>query len=81
MYSSAICPFCIAAERFLKIKGVTEIEKIMIDADPEQRAQMLHLTERRTVPQIFIGERHIGGYEDIVALDRKGELMNLLIPA
>ncbi len=78
MYSTAVCPFCVMAERLLRSKGVTEIEKIRIDLDPSARADMMAKTGRRTVPQIYIGERHVGGYDDLAALDRHGELAALL---
>ena len=78
MYSTAVCPYCQRAEMLLKSKGVTEIEKIRIDLDPAQRDLMMQKTGRRTVPQIFIGDRHVGGFDDLVALDRDGGLMPLL---
>ena len=78
MYSTAYCPFCVRAERLLNTKGVTEIDKIRVDLDPARRAEMMQKTGRRTVPQIYIGERHVGGYEDLVALDRAGRLAPLL---
>lgn len=80
MYSTAVCPFCIMAERLLRSKGVTEIEKVRIDLDPTARADMMQKTGRRTVPQIYIGERHVGGYDDLAALDRAGGLVPLLSP-
>jgi len=78
MYSTGYCPYCSRAEMLLKQRGVTEIEKIMIDEDPAQRALMMERTGRRTVPQIYIGETHVGGYDDLSALDRAGKLMPLL---
>jgi glutaredoxin 3 len=78
MYSTAVCPYCIQAERLLKAKGVNEIEKIRIDLDPAQRTLMVEKTGRRTVPQIYIGETHVGGFDDLSALDREGKLMPLL---
>jgi glutaredoxin 3 len=78
MYSTASCPFCILAERLLRARGVADIAKIRIDLDPERRGEMVERTGRRTVPQIYIGERHIGGYDDLVVLDRAGELLPLL---
>jgi glutaredoxin 3 len=78
MYSTAVCPFCVMAERLLRSKGVTAIEKIRIDLDPAARQDMMSKTGRRTVPQIYIGERHVGGYDDLAALDRGGELVPLL---
>jgi glutaredoxin 3 len=78
MYSTAVCPFCVMAERLLRSKGVTEIEKVRIDLDPAARQDMMTKTGRRTVPQIYIGDRHIGGYDDLAALDRQGGLVPLL---
>jgi glutaredoxin 3 len=78
MYATGYCPYCTNAERFLKAKGVENIEKVRIDVDPLRRREMMERTGRRTVPQIYIGERHIGGYDDLVALDREGELDPLL---
>jgi len=78
MYSTGYCPYCSRAEMLLKQRGVTEIEKIMIDEDPAQRALMMERTGRRTVPQIYIGETHVGGYDDLSALDRAGKLVPLL---
>ena len=78
MYTSAVCPYCINAERLLKNKGVTEIEKIRVDLQPELRAEMMEKTGRRTVPQIFIGEQHVGGFDDLHALDVPGGLDPLL---
>jgi glutaredoxin 3 len=78
MYSSTVCPYCINAERLLKSKGVTEIEKINVDAAPELRQQMMEKTGRRTVPQIYIDDRHIGGFDDLRALDLAGGLDPLL---
>jgi glutaredoxin 3 len=78
MYTSAVCPYCINAERLLKNKGITDIEKIRIDLQPELRAEMMEKTGRRTVPQIYIGERHVGGFDDLRALDLAGELDKLL---
>ncbi|MDR2244492.1 MAG: glutaredoxin 3 [Burkholderiales bacterium] len=78
MYSSAICPYCQRAEMLLKNKGVTEITKIRIDETPENRDEMIAKTGRRTVPQIFIGDTHVGGFDDLAALDRAGGLEPLL---
>lgn len=78
MYSTGVCPYCQRAEMLLKSKGVTEIEKIRIDLDPAQRDLMMQKTGRRTVPQIYIGDRHIGGFDDLAALDREGGLAPLL---
>jgi glutaredoxin 3 len=81
MYSSGVCPYCTMAERLLKAKGVAEIEKIRIDLDPQQRALMMERTGRRTVPQIYIGDTHVGGFDDLSALDRDGKLDPLLLGA
>jgi glutaredoxin 3 len=78
MYTTATCPYCIQAERFLRAKGVAEIAKVRVDLEPARRIEMMVKTGRRTVPQIYIGHTHIGGYEDLVALDRAGELDPLL---
>jgi glutaredoxin 3 len=78
MYTTAVCPYCIRAKQLLQSKGVTQIEEIRIDTDPEQRAHMMEITGRRTVPQIFIGDTHVGGCDDLVALDAKGGLQPLL---
>lgn len=78
MYSTQVCPYCQMAERLLRSKGVTELEKILIDKDPLQRAEMMEKTGRRTVPQIYIGDTHVGGYDDLTALDRAGGLDPLL---
>ena len=78
MYSTGVCPYCNMAERLLKAKGIDEIEKIRIDLDPEQRTLMMEKTGRRTVPQIYIGDTHVGGFDDLSALDREGKLDPLL---
>jgi glutaredoxin 3 len=78
MYTTATCPFCIQAERFLKAKGAPAIDFIRVDLDPSLRRTMMERTGRRTVPQIYIDDFHVGGYEDLVALDRKGGLVPLL---
>jgi glutaredoxin 3 len=78
MYSTAVCPYCIRAEHLLKSRGVHEIEKVRIDLNPTERDIMMEKTGRRTVPQIYIGERHVGGYDDLAALDHAGELAALL---
>ena len=78
MYTTGSCPYCSRAESLLTSKGVEEIEKIRIDLEPEQRAEMMEKTGRRTVPQIYIGETHVGGFDDLALLDRKGELVALL---
>jgi len=78
MYTTATCPYCINAERLLLSKGVKEINKIRVDLEPEQRVEMMQKTGRRTVPQIYIDSRHIGGFEDLRALDMAGGLTPLL---
>ena len=78
MYSTAVCPYCVAAEKLLRSKGVAEIDKIRIDLDPEQRAAMMEKTGRRTVPQIYINETHVGGFDDLAALEHAGKLAALL---
>jgi len=78
MYSTAVCPYCIRAEKLLAAKGVAGIEKVRVDLDPARREEMMEKSGRRTVPQIWIGERHVGGYEDLAALDHAGELDALL---
>ncbi len=78
MYCTAVCPYCVRAEQLLKGKGVTEIEKIRVDLNPEERDAMMTRTGRRTVPQIYIGETHVGGFDDLAALDRAGNLDPLL---
>lgn len=78
MYCTEVCPYCVRAEQLLNARGVEAIEKIRVDLQPELRVAMTEKTGRRTVPQIFIGERHVGGYDDLAALDRAGELKTLL---
>lgn len=78
MYTTATCPYCVNAERLLISKGVKEINKVRIDLQPEKRDEMMQKTGRRTVPQIYIDERHIGGFDDLRALDMAGELDPLL---
>ncbi len=78
MYSTAVCPYCVRAEQLLRRKGVADIEKIRIDLDADRREEMIARTGRRTVPQIFIGTTHVGGCDDLYALDRAGELDALL---
>jgi len=78
MYSTGMCPFCVMAERLLVSKGVTGIEKIRVDLDPAKRAEMMERTGRRTVPQIYIGDTHVGGYEDLAVLDKAGKLEAML---
>jgi glutaredoxin 3 len=78
MYSTVVCPYCVRAEQLLKERGVTTIEKILIDSDPVKREEMMTRTGRRTVPQIYVGDTHVGGFDDLAALDRAGGLMPLL---
>ena len=78
MYTTAVCPYCIRAKQILKAKGVEQIEEIRIDTDAAQRDYMMQITGRRTVPQIFIGSTHVGGCDDLMALDAKGGLQSLL---
>jgi glutaredoxin 3 len=78
MYTTAVCPYCIRAKQLLNAKGVAQIEEIRIDTDPAARAHMMEITGRRTVPQIFIGDTHVGGCDDLMALDAKGGLVPLL---
>ena len=78
MYTTGVCPYCVRAKQILQAKGVQQIEEVRIDLDPEQRAHMMAITGRRTVPQIFIGETHVGGCDDLIALDGRGGLMPLL---
>lgn len=80
MYCTAVCPYCVMAERLLHAKGVTEIEKVRVDLQPELRIAMMEKTGRRTVPQIWIGEQHVGGYDDLAALEHAGKLNALLNP-
>ena len=78
MYTTAVCPYCVRAKQLLKARGVEQIEEIRIDTQPAERARMMELTGRRTVPQIFIGSTHVGGCDDLMALDARGELAALL---
>lgn len=78
MYATAVCPYCVRAEQLLKRKGVADIEKIRVDQDTARREEMMKLTGRRTVPQIFIGDYHVGGCDDLFALDHAGKLDDLL---
>jgi glutaredoxin 3 len=78
MYTTAVCPYCVRAKSILKAKGVESIDEIRIDTDPEARAYMMETTGRRTVPQIFIGTTHVGGCDDLIALDHAGGLITLL---
>lgn len=79
MYCTATCPYCIAAERLLTSKGVVKIEKIRVDLEPARRAEMMQRSGRRTVPQIYIGDFHVGGFDDLSALDRGGKLEPMLV--
>ncbi|MEO7761419.1 MAG: glutaredoxin 3 [Casimicrobiaceae bacterium] len=78
MYSTAVCPYCVRAERLLRAKGVTEIDKVRIDLDPTRQAEMMDRTGRRTVPQIFIGDTYVGGCDELYALEHEGRLAPLL---
>ena len=78
MYTTAVCPYCVQAKRLLNARGVTQIEEIRIDTNPAERQAMVAATGRRTVPQIFIGDLHVGGCDDLMALDGRGELVPLL---
>lgn len=78
MYTTAVCPYCTRAKLLLKARGVTEIEEVRIDLDPGRRDEMMHKTRRRTVPQIYIGDTHVGGFDDLSALDGAGKLRPLL---
>jgi glutaredoxin 3 len=78
MYTTAVCPYCVQAKRILQSRGVAQIEEIRVDAQPQERLRMVEITGRRTVPQIFIGSTHVGGCDDLIALDSRGELLPLL---
>jgi glutaredoxin 3 len=78
LYATGMCPYCVMAERLLRAKGAVEIEKVRVDLDPARREEMMKRTGRRTVPQIFIGERHVGGFDDLAELDHDGALDPLL---
>jgi glutaredoxin 3 len=78
MYTTQVCPYCVRAKALLKLRGVAEIDEIRVDLDPEQRVHMMAITGQRTVPQIYIGDTHVGGCDDLVALDRAGGLLALL---
>ena len=78
MYATGTCPYCIRAKQVLRSKGVSEIEEIRVDLDPDARLKMMEITGRRTVPQIFIGDTHVGGHDDLVELDQQGQLDPLL---
>jgi glutaredoxin 3 len=78
MYATGVCPYCQMAERLLRSRGVAAIEKVRVDLEPARRKEMMERTGRRTVPQIYVGERHVGGYDELAALDRAGGLEALL---
>ena len=78
MYTTQVCPYCVRAKALLQQRGVDRIDEIRVDLDPAERLRMMEITGRRTVPQIFIGETHVGGCDDLIALDQKGGLMSLL---
>lgn len=78
MYTTAVCPYCIRAERLLESKGIKNLNKIRVDLDPAQRQVMMEKTGRRTVPQIYVGDTHVGGFDDLYALDQQGRLDPLL---
>jgi glutaredoxin 3 len=78
MYTTAFCPFCIRAKQILKARGVESIDEVRVDANPQERMKMMEMTGRRTVPQIFIGDTHVGGCDDLMALDSQGRLVPLL---
>jgi glutaredoxin 3 len=78
MYTTAVCPYCVQAKRILQSKGVAHIEEIRVDSQPQERIKMMEMTGRRTVPQIFIGDTHVGGCDDLMALDSRGGLLQLL---
>lgn len=78
MYTTAVCPYCTRAKQILKAKGVEQIEEIRVDTDPEARMKMMEITGRRTVPQIFVGQTHVGGCDDLMTLDGQGGLLPLL---
>ena len=78
MYTTAVCPYCVQAKRILRAKGVEHIEEVRVDSQPEERMKMMAVTGRRTVPQIFIGNTHVGGCDDLMALDSEGGLLPLL---
>ncbi len=78
MYTTAMCPYCVRAEQLLRAKGVGALDKVRVDLEPARRVEMMERTGRRTVPQIYVGDQHVGGYEDLVALDRAGKLDLLL---
>jgi glutaredoxin 3 len=81
MYTTAVCPYCVRAKQLLQARGVEAIEEVRIDLDPARRDEMMQKTQRRTVPQIYIGETHVGGCDDLFAIDRAGQLQSLLAGA
>ncbi|HEX6019109.1 MAG TPA: glutaredoxin 3 [Burkholderiaceae bacterium] len=81
MYTTQVCPFCVRAKALLRQRGVAQIDEVRVDLDPAQRLHMMKLTGRRTVPQIFIGDTHVGGCDDLMALDQRGGLIPLLADA
>jgi glutaredoxin 3 len=78
MYTTAVCPFCIRAKQILKARGVEAIDEVRVDMQPQERMRMMEITGRRTVPQIFIGDTHVGGCDELMALDSRGGLLPLL---
>lgn len=78
MYTTAVCPYCVRAKQLLQAKGVAHIEEVRVDLNPDERVKMMEITGRRSVPQIFIGDTHVGGCDDLMALDSQGGLMPLL---
>jgi glutaredoxin 3 len=78
MYTTAVCPYCVRAKQILKARGVEQINEIRVDVQPQERSKMMEITGRRTVPQIFIGDTHVGGCDDLMALDSQGGLVPLL---
>ena len=78
MYTTASCPYCVQADRLLARKGVTDVEKVRVDLEPQRRMEMMQKTGRRTVPQIYIGDHHVGGFDDLAAMERAGTLDPLL---
>lgn len=81
MYTTQVCPYCLRAKALLRERGVESIDEVRVDLEPAERARMIELTGRRTVPQIFIGATHVGGCDDLIALDQRGELQALLAAA
>ncbi len=78
IYTTAVCPYCVQAKKILTARGVAQLEEIRVDSDPDERIRMMQLSGRRTVPQIFIGQTHVGGCDDLMALDARGGLLPLL---